>query len=106
MAIGVETALAQKAGGQAVDLGRGRRRSVRRHQRHAELVGERGQYVAHGDEAEVDQDLAQLVAALLLQFERALQVLFRDLATLDQHLAQAHVAAHGPGVDLLLRTGH
>ena len=63
-----------------------------RDQRHAKLLGERGQHVAQGDEAQVDQDLAELVAALLLQFERALEIFGLDLAALDQDLAEAQVA--------------
>ena len=43
------------------------------------LFGERRQHVAHGDEAQIDQDLADLVAALLLHFERAVQVFGVDL---------------------------
>ena len=50
------------------------------------------QHVAHGDEAEIDQDLAELVAALLLQFERAVEVLLRDQLPLDEDLAETHVA--------------
>ncbi len=58
-----------------------------------QLLGERAQNVALGDEAEIDQDLAQLVAALALQFQRAVEVLLRDLTTLDEDLAQPHVTA-------------
>ena len=85
-------ALAQEAVREAFDFGSGGRRAIHRHQRDAELIGERGQHVALGDEAHVDQDLAELVAALLLQFERALEILGLDLAALDQDLAQAQVA--------------
>ena len=42
------------------------------------------------DEAEVDQDLAELVAALFLQFERAVQILLGDQLALDQDLAEPH----------------
>ena len=74
----------------AFDFGRGGRRAVDGHQRHAQLFGERGQHVALGDEAHVDQDLAQLVAALALQFERAVEILRFDQLALDQDFAQAH----------------
>ena len=83
-------ALAQESRRQLLDFGRRRRRAVDRDQRDAELIGERGQHVALRDEPHVDQDLAELVAALLLQFERAVEVFLRDLPTLDQHLAQTH----------------
>ena len=39
-----------------------------------ELFGKRGQQIALGEVAHIDQDLAELVAALALQFERALQI--------------------------------
>ena len=85
-------ALAQEAVREAVDFGRGGRRLVHRDQRHAELLGERRQHVALRDQPHVDQDLAELVAALALQFERAFEVFRLDLAALDEHLAQAHGA--------------
>ncbi len=47
-------------------------------------------HIAHGDEAHVDQRFADFVAALLLQFERPLQVFFGDQLALDQNLAQPH----------------
>ena len=74
------------------DFRRGGRRPVHRHQRHAQLIGERRQHVALRDEPHIDQNLAELVAALRLQFERALQVFGLDLLPLDQDLAQALVA--------------
>ena len=77
---GIRAALAQEALREAFDFGRGRRRPVHRDQRQAELVGKRRQHVALGDEAHVDENLAQLVAALVLQFERAFQVFGFDLA--------------------------
>ena len=48
------------------------------------------QHVALGDEAEIDQDLAQFVAALALQFQRAVEILLGDLMTLNEDLAQPH----------------
>jgi hypothetical protein len=47
-------------------------------QRHAQLLRQRRQNVAHGDEAHVDQRFADLVAALFLQFERPLQIFLGD----------------------------
>ena len=55
------------------------------------MFGKRGQHVAHGHESHVDQNLAELVAALALEFERALNVLPGQQAALDQNLAEAHV---------------
>src|ERR1043166_3463137 len=60
-----------------------------RDQRHAELIAERGEHVALREQAHVDHDLAQLVAALQLQFERALQIFRLDLAARHQDFAQA-----------------
>ncbi len=84
-------ALAQEAVRQAFDFGRGGRSAIERDQRDTELIGERGEHVALGDEAHIDQDLAELIAALLLQFERALEILRLDLAALDQDLAEPQV---------------
>jgi hypothetical protein len=61
--------------------------------RDLQLFGQRGQHVAHCHKAEVDQDLAELVAALALQLERAIEILRSDQTALDQDLAQAHVLA-------------
>ena len=88
-----ETALPHETRGKVLDFGGHRRRLIERGQRHAELFGERRQDVAHRDEAEVDQNLAQLVAALFLEFKRAIQVTLLDLVPLDQHFAQPHGAA-------------
>ncbi len=85
-------ALPQEAVRQPVDLRRRGRRLVDRHQRDPELVGKRRQHIALRDQPHVHQDLAQLVAALFLQFQRALQVFGLDLATLPQNLAQSLVA--------------
>ena len=83
-----KAALAQEAGRKPFQFGRGGRRRVDRDQRHAQLLGKRRQHVALGDEAHVDQDLAELVAALALQFERALEVFRLIELALDEHLAQ------------------
>ncbi len=52
-------------------------RGVDGDQRHIQLLRERRQNVAHGDEAHVDQRFADLIAALFLQFERPFQVFLR-----------------------------
>ena len=105
---GNEAALAHEARREAFDLGRGGRRAVERDQRHAELLGERGQHVAHGDEAHVDQDLAQLVAALALQFERALQILRliwrRSISISPRRMRAGSRDSAGDGSGLRLRT--
>ena len=46
-----------------------------------------------GDETQIDQDLAQLIAALTLQFERAVEILLRDLTPFNEDLAQPHFLA-------------
>ena len=89
-------ALPQEAVRKAVDLGRRRRRVVQRDHRHAELIGKRRQHVALGDEAHIDQNLAQLVAALFLDLQGALQVFGLDLLAIHQDFAQAHGARAGP----------
>ena len=83
-------ALAQEAVRKSFDLRRHGRRAIHCDQRYAGLVAERREHVALRDQAHIDQDFAQLIAALLLQLERALQVFRIDLAALDQNLAQAH----------------
>ncbi len=55
---GKSAALPQEAMREAFDFGRGGRRAVDRDQRHAQLIGERGQHIALGDEAHIDEDLA------------------------------------------------
>ena len=57
---------------------------------HLQLLRQRGQHVAQRDEAQIDQNLAQLIAALALQFERAVQVLASDQVLLDQDFAKPH----------------
>ena len=85
-----EAALPHETRREALDFGRGLGRLVESGQRHAELFGKRRQHVAHGDEAQVNQDLAELITALLLDFEGAVEVFALNLAALDQHLAQPH----------------
>ena len=89
---GKDAALAQKALRETLDFGGRGRRLVHRHDGNAELVGKRRQHVALGDQAHIDQDLAELLAALLLQFEGALQIFRLDLVALDQNLAEPHRA--------------
>ena len=57
--------------------------------RKSELFGKRGQQIALGEVAHVDQDLAELfAAALALQFERAVEIFRGDQAALDQDLSE------------------
>ena len=80
--------LAQEAGREQLGFGRDRGRTVNGNEGHPELVRQRGQHVAHGDEAEVHQGLPQLVAAVLLQFQRAVEVLLGDQLPLHEDLAE------------------
>jgi len=89
--------LTQETVRQPFDLRRRGRRPVNRHQRHVQLFAQRRQHVALRHQPHIHQDFAQLVAALTLQFERALQVLGFDLPALDQHLAQPLEAQHAHG---------
>ena len=83
--------LAQKAGRQRFDFGRDRGRAIEGQHRNLQLLGQRRQHVARGDEAQIHQDLAQLLAAaLVLNFERAGEIVRSDQFPLDQDLAQAH----------------
>ena len=90
---GKGAALAQEAMRQAFDFGRGGRRAIHGDQRDAELIAERGEHIAVGDGAHVDQDFAELIAALLLEFQRALDIFGLDLAAFQQDLAEAHDCA-------------
>ena len=65
---------------------RARRAAGRRaHQRDGKLVGKRRDQVAHGDEAHIDQNLAELVAAFFLQFEGAVEIFLFDQAAFEEH---------------------
>ena len=64
----------RKRGGRASVSGETAGRSSSVTSGDTELIGERGQHVARGDEAEVDQDFADLFAALFLEFEGAVEV--------------------------------
>ena len=57
-------------------------------QRDAELIGERLQQILLRDETEVHEDAPQLVAALALDLQRAVQVLARDEAAFQQNFTQ------------------
>ena len=59
-------------------------------QRQAELRGQRLGHVALRDDAERDQQRAELLARLLLQAQRAFEPGGVELAALDQDLADAH----------------
>src|ERR1039458_5031230 len=85
------------------DFGGGRGTAIDGDEGDVELVAEGGENVAVGDGAHVDEDFADLVAALQLKFEGALDILGVDLAAFQQDLAEAHVAGtkgvvFGPGV--------
>ena len=83
--------LAQKAGRQRFGFGRDGGRAIEREHRNLQLLGQRGEHIAHGDEAQIHQDLAQLLAAaLFLDVERAGEIVRSDQFPLDQDLAQAH----------------
>src|ERR1035441_2142002 len=85
-------ALAQEAMRHAFDFGSGRGNAVDGDERDVELIAEGGEYVALGDGAHVDEDFADLIAALQLKFQGALDILGVDLAAFQQDLAEAHVA--------------
>ena len=85
-------ALAEEAMRQAFDFGSGGRRAIHGDQGDVELIAERGEHVAVGDGAHVHQDLAELIAALQLEFEGALDILGLDLAAFQQDLAEPQVA--------------
>src|ERR1019366_4066470 len=61
-------------------------------ERYLELIAEGGEDVAVGHGAHVDEDLADLIAALQLKFQGALDILGVDLAAFQEDLAEAHVA--------------
>src|SRR6185437_12669915 len=65
-------------------------RPVDGNQWNAELVAQRRQHIAHGDEAEIYQRLAELVAAFFLQLERAIEILRRNQLARNQRFAEPH----------------
>ncbi len=67
------------------------RSAIHGHQGNVELIAERGEHIAVCHRAHVHQDLAQLIAALQLEFQRALDVLGLDLAALQQNLAKPQI---------------
>ena len=81
-ATGNGAALPQEAMRQAFDFRSGRRSAIHGDQRDVELIAERGEHIAVRHGAHVDQDLAQLIAALQLEFQGALDILGLDLAAL------------------------
>jgi hypothetical protein len=93
-----EAALAHEARREPFELGRRGRRRIQRDQRQAELFGERRQHVARRDEAHVDQDFAQLVAAFFLQFEGAFEIFGLDQAAGDEHLPKLRAGSGGWGL--------
>ncbi len=80
----------------AFDFGSGRRHAIDGDQGDVKLIAERGENVAVGDGAHVDQDFADLIAAFQLKFQGALDIGGVDFAAFQEDLAEAHVAgAHG-----------
>ncbi len=55
--------LAQEPRRERFGFGRYGGRAIQREQRDLQLLGQRGEHVARGDEAQVDQNLAELFAA-------------------------------------------
>jgi hypothetical protein len=52
------------------------------------LLRESAQHIAHGDETQIDENFAQLLAAaLLLKFERAIEILFANQFSFEEDLA-------------------
>ncbi len=85
-----EPALAHEGRRNTVDFGSCGRGRVESHQRDHQLIGKCRQHIPRGNESEVYQDLAELVAAFLLQFQGALQVFHLDQAPLNQEFAEPH----------------
>ena len=80
----------EEAGGQAV-RGRGDNGGPPDHHRgDVGLIGQGGHDIAHGDEAQIYENLTELFAALLLKLESALQVFFGDLLALNEQLPYTH----------------
>src|SRR5439155_11407159 len=84
---GERARLAKKARRDALFENRKFRVTAGVEQREVELQSERLDDVALGDEAERDQQLAQLFAASLLEAQRALERRLIELAALDQDFA-------------------
>ena len=83
--------LTQKSGRERFELGRDRGRAFERQHRNLQLFGQRRQHIAHGDEAQIHHDLAELLAAaLFLNIERAGEIVRSNELPLDEDLAQAH----------------
>ncbi len=82
--------LAQKLRGQRLGFRRNGGRPVNDKQRNLQLLRQRQQHVARRDKAQIDQNLTQLIAALALQFERAVQVLASNQVFVDQDFAKPH----------------
>src|SRR5262249_18496275 len=53
-------------------------------------------HVALGDRTHIDQDLTDFVAALQLQFQRAIDILLLNLAAVEEDFAQALEARTDP----------
>jgi hypothetical protein len=61
-----------------------------RRKRQLQLLAERGKDVALGDEAEIDEDLADLLTAFALEFEGFFEVFGGDQLPGQQNFAEAH----------------
>ena len=81
--------LAQKLGRKSFGFGRNGGRAFDHQQWNVQLLGQRDQYIARRDEAEVNQDLAQFIATLALQFERPIQVFTGDQVLAGSGFRQA-----------------
>ena len=71
------------------------------------MIAERGQNITVGHGAHVHQDFADLIAALQLEFQGALDILGLDLAAFQQDLAEPLVARTeaGPGCGMSFGLG-
>ncbi len=82
--------LAEEADRERLGFGRERGRAVDFDEGDAQLFAERAEHVAHGDEAEIDENFAQLLVAFFLQLEGAVEVVLGDEFARDECLAEAH----------------
>ena len=96
-AAGNDFGLAHEARRDAVDFGGDGRRAFEDNERDFELLGEDGEHIAIGDRAHVDQDFAELVAALALEFEGAVEVFLLDHVAVEQHASDGDAADGGVG---------
>ncbi len=62
------------------------------------LVRKDCEHIAIGQRSHVDQDLAQLVASLALEFEGAVEVVLLDQVAFDEHAPEGDAAEGSVGV--------